>query len=151
MRERQPRSTHYVHCKQELEKALINSGEEANHFRGLLQTATFCKWRGLLCFSFSELQLWHFNEFMLEVLSKAFIASLVCYYNFEEVNEGRLIDLVFSAPVLPSLKSVTQVWSNLNKPGAELEPFWRIKAQCFSASDLKRQDANAKQLFWQTQ
>jgi len=110
MRERQLRKAYYAHCKQKSEKALINSGEEVNHFRGLLQTGTFCKWRGLLCFSFSEWQLWHFNGFMLEVLSKAFIASLACYYNFlEEVNAKRLIDLVFSAPVLPSLKSVTRL------------------------------------------
>lgn len=149
MRERQPRNAHYVQCKQKLEKALINSGEGANHFRGLLQTATFCKWRGLLWFSFGELELWHFNGFMLEVLPKAFIASLVCDYNFlEKVNAGRLIDLVFSVPVLTSWKTVTQAPSNLNKPWAELEPFWRIKAQYFSASDLKWRDTNAKQPFW---
>lgn len=80
--------------------------------------------KGLLWFSFNELQLLHFNGFMLEVLSRAFIASLVCSYNFlQEVTVGRLIDLVFNAPNLPSLKSVTQVTSNLNKPWTDLEPF----------------------------
>lgn len=102
--------------------------------------------KGLLWFSFNELQLLHFNGFMLEVLSRAFIASLVCCYNFlQEVTVGRLIDLVFNAPNLPSLKSVTQVTSNLNKPWTDLEPFWSIKAQYFSACDFKE---DAKTWCW---
>lgn len=112
MREQELRNTHNVHCKQKLGKALISSWEGPDHFRRLLQASSSWKWRRPLWFSFSELLLLHFSGFLLEVLSKHFIASLVWCYHSSESECGKMNRLSIQCPnfALTEISNTSPQW-----------------------------------------